>query len=581
MELNVMRQFAVKIITFGALLSTLLAVPIGASAQTDETCEAFPETNQEICGQFLVYWEDNGGLPVFGLPLTTEFQELSSDTLTDHDVQYYERERFELHPANEGTPYVILLGRLGVDVLTANGIDWMTLPKADPSEAHYMAATGQAIAPEFWGYWSSHGLDFGDEGISFRESLALFGYPVTPAAMETNADGDTVLTQWYERARFELHADGTVLLGRLGAEVNDSEGRFAIRVQLEMDAVLRKEFAAYESHGTMVGVWSGDGGEWVGNLGVANPDTGAPYAFDTHQRIGSNTKTFTATMILQLVDQGLLSLDDTIDQWFEGVTYGDQITVRMLLDMTSGITSYTLDPTWQAEFFAEPNRIWQPQELVEVAIALPPSFAPGQGWEYSNSNYVMLGLIIEAVTGEDVRAVLQELILDPLGLTQTSFPALDDDTIPEPYARGDTQQGQPDGVTVDTTNWDPSWAYTAGSMISTVEDLRIWARVVATGELLTPETQTERVTWLTSPPPLSPEKAFGLGITYEVGWLGFEGELPGYNTGVWHRLDIDATIIIVSNSDIPGTDGVSPTLAIYGRLFEILNREYRLPVDED
>jgi D-alanyl-D-alanine carboxypeptidase len=189
----------------------------------------------------------------------------------------------------------------------------------------------------------------------------------------------------------------------------------------------------------------------------------------------------------------------------------------------------------------------------------------------------MLGLIVEAVTGEDVRVALQELILDPLGLAQTSFPALEDDTLPEPYARGDTQQGQPAGVTVDTTNWDPSWAYTAGAMISTVEDLRVWARVLAIGELLTLETQAERVTWLTSPPPLSPEKAFGLGVTYEVGWQGFEGELPGYNTGVWHRLDIEATIIVVSNSDIPGADGVSPTLAIYGRLFEILNREYPLP----
>ena len=575
-----MRPFMLRILALGALLVTLLAAPAAAGAQSVETCEAFPETNQEICGLFLIYWENNGGLPVFGLPLTNQFLELSSDTLTDHEVQYYERERFEHHPENEGTPYGMLLGRLGVDVLTANGINWMTLPKANPSDAHYMPATGQAIAPEFWEHWSSHGLDFGDEGVSFRESLALFGYPVTPAEIETNADGDTVLTQWYERARFELHEGGTVLLGRLGAEVNDSDGQFAIRVQLEMDAVLRKAFGEYESHGTMVGVWSADHGEWVGNLGLANPDTGAPYTGETYHRIGSVTKTVTGTMILQLVDQGLLSLVDTVDQWFEGVTYGDQITLRMMLDMTSGIASYTLSEEWVAELYANPERVWQPQELVDYATGLGPRFEPGTAWEYSNSNYVMLGLIIEAVTGEDIRTVLQELVFDPLGLAHTSFPAQDDDSLPAPHARGITAQGQPEGETTDATGWSPSAAWTAGQLISTIDDMRIWARALATGELLSPELQAERLTWVTLPPN-SAEKAYGLGIIHELGWLGHEGSIPGFNTGVYHRLDLDASVIIFTNSDIPNADGVSPAAAVYLPIIEILNREYPLPLTED
>src|SRR5690606_30468916 len=122
-----------------------------------------------------------------------------------------------------GTPYEVLLGRLGNEVLLAMGEDWLTFPKADPSAANYMEATGHAIAPEFIEYWSSHGLDLGDEGISFRESLALFGYPISEPQMETNSSGDTVLTQWFERARFELHPDNPegqqVLLGLLGNEV--------------------------------------------------------------------------------------------------------------------------------------------------------------------------------------------------------------------------------------------------------------------------------------------------------------------------------------------------------------------------
>jgi hypothetical protein len=298
-----------------ALTLAALAVPLNAGAQADQPCQPFPETNQEICGVFLSYWEYNGGVPVFGYPLTVPFQELSADTLTQYETQYLERERFEHHLENEDTPYVILLGRLGVNILAANGIDWTALPKTDPSEQNYMAATGQAIAPEFWEYWSSHGLDFGDEDVSFREALALFGYPVTPAQVETNPDGDAVLTQWFERARFELH-DGVVLLGRLGAEVTASDGDLSIRVNTELNAALRMADATTYAEGVIATVAVDDLGAWTDALGVADPQTGAPYADGKHHRIGSVTKTFVATLALLLVDEGLLSLDDTLDACF-------------------------------------------------------------------------------------------------------------------------------------------------------------------------------------------------------------------------------------------------------------------------
>ena len=124
----------------------------------------------------------------------------------------------------------VLLGRLGVEALERQGIDWQTLPRADARTAHYFRETGHAIAPEFWGYWSSHGLELdGRRGASAGESLALFGYPISEAQIETNASGDRVLTQWFERARLEYHptnpAPHRVLLGRLGAELRDQHGR--------------------------------------------------------------------------------------------------------------------------------------------------------------------------------------------------------------------------------------------------------------------------------------------------------------------------------------------------------------------
>src|SRR6185369_11694542 len=121
-------------------------------------------------------------------------------------VQYLERQRYEDHPEHAGTPYAILLGRLGDDLLRLQGRNWHTFLTADPATSHYFPQTGHAMAPQFWAYWQSHGLEFdGQTGTSEAESLALFGYPISEPQMETNSSGDSVLTQWFERARFEYH----------------------------------------------------------------------------------------------------------------------------------------------------------------------------------------------------------------------------------------------------------------------------------------------------------------------------------------------------------------------------------------
>ena len=188
----------------------------------------YPETGHYLANDFRTFWEGNGGLPVFGYPMTEEFDFLSPETGTSHIAQMTERQRFEWHPENIGTPYAVLLGRLGETILVEQGRDWTTFEKADPSADHYFAETGHAIAPEFYGYWSTHGLDLGHAGNSFEESVALFGFPLSEPMMETNADGDTVLTQYFERAVFEHHPDNPassqVLLRRLGAELMDSWG---------------------------------------------------------------------------------------------------------------------------------------------------------------------------------------------------------------------------------------------------------------------------------------------------------------------------------------------------------------------
>jgi Mg-chelatase subunit ChlD len=183
----------------------------------------FPETDYSLDGEFLSFWRTNGGLLVFGYPIDSARQ------ANGRVAQWLERNRFELHPEN-ATPYRVLLGRLGVEELERQGRAWQSLPKADATAAHYFAETGHAIAPQFWSYWSSHGLEFDSRGgTSTAEALALFGYPISEPRMETNADGDTVLTQWFERARFEFHPNNPVayrvLLGLLGGEAHQARGR--------------------------------------------------------------------------------------------------------------------------------------------------------------------------------------------------------------------------------------------------------------------------------------------------------------------------------------------------------------------
>jgi hypothetical protein len=188
----------------------------------------FAETGAHLKYGFRSFWEANGSLPVFGYPLTEEYPTRNRDTGAVYTTQITERQRFEWHPENAGTPYEVLLGRLGAEVLIHQERDWTTLPTGDPTAPHYFPETSHAIAPEFWEYWSSHGLDLGDPGLTFRESLGLFGYPLSEPMIEPNNDGADVLSQYFERAVFEYHPDNPepyrVLLRRLGAEFLTARG---------------------------------------------------------------------------------------------------------------------------------------------------------------------------------------------------------------------------------------------------------------------------------------------------------------------------------------------------------------------
>lgn len=299
-------------------------------------------------------------------------------------------------------------------------------------------------------------------------------------------------------------------------------------------------------------------GTWTAAYGNADPAKGTPMAVDMHMRIGSITKTFIGTILMQLSEAGKLQLDDPIDKYVPGVPNGAKISLRRLADMTSGVASYTQNKAFTDLLFARPESVFTPPQLLAYGISKSPLFPPGARFDYSNSNTVLLGLVIEKVTGRPIGEVLKASILTPLKLGNTVWPGESPD-LPTPYAQGFTLQGdtaKPDAP-ANATHWNPSWGWTAGALISDVRDLLVYGRALVTGQgLLSPEAQAARLTSF-------PGKAgYGIALGCIDGWVGHTGELPGYNTTVFHDTTSDTTVIVLANSDIASGDcPESPTLS--------------------
>ena len=312
-----------------------------------------------------------------------------------------------------------------------------------------------------------------------------------------------------------------------------------------LDGAINQAMKAVKIPGAIIGVW-GPEGRYTRALGVADKATGTPMKTDFYSRVGSVTKTFTVTGVLQLADQGKLGLDDPIAKFVDGVPKGEQITLRQLARMQSGLFNYTGTKPFQEALFADPRRHFTSAELLGWAFAEPSTFAPGAGFEYSNTNTILLGLVVEKVGGQRLHDYIRDHISTPLGMSDTIFPT--DNAFPDPHAQGYTVQTA-DGAETIATDWDPSWGWAAGAMISTLEDMHTWAPALATGKLLTPEMQQQRLQTVGAPG-LPPQDGYGLGIFILDGWIGHNGSIPGYQTVAVYLPQKQTTMVILINTDI-------------------------------
>ncbi|MEU2774584.1 serine hydrolase domain-containing protein [Streptomyces sp. NPDC007162] len=330
-------------------------------------------------------------------------------------------------------------------------------------------------------------------------------------------------------------------------------------VARRLDAAVQQVMREAHVPGVIVGVWTPGQRDYVRSFGVANRTTGQRMSPDLYMRIGSETKMFTVTAVLQLVDQGKVGLDDPIGKYLDGVPNGDRITVRDLAGMRSGLFNYSEDGGFFKALTADPQRAFTPQQLLAYSFRHPVMFPPGAKFSYSNTNLILLGLLVEKESGQRLGAYIGQHVLAPAGMHRTVFPTGNE--FPTPHAQGYTDQTA-NGKVARTADWNPSWGWAAGAMISDLADLHSWARTAATGvfpdgsTMVSPATQKQR---LTTPPTGITGAGYGLGIFDVQGWIGHNGSLPGYEALTVYLPSARTTVAVLLNTDISYHGGIEPS----------------------
>lgn len=255
-------------------------------------------------------------------------------------------------------------------------------------------------------------------------------------------------------------------------------------------------------------------GEFTTTYGVTTFGGAVPTGLEQHVRVGSNTKTWTATVILQLIQEGRLSLDDPVSKYLPDVPNGAHISIEQLLAMRSGLYNYTETLELNRALDEQPDRVWTPEQLLALSFEHPPEFAPGTRFGYSNTNTILLGLIAEQLEGgKPLATIMRDRLFTPLGLRNTVLPDITSNAIPEPYSHGymygnnvltmGSPPALPDSMQAaahagrlaprDQTRMNPSWGWAAGAGISTAHELVAWVQALVGGELLNADLHARRL----------------------------------------------------------------------------------------
>jgi len=342
-------------------------------------------------------------------------------------------------------------------------------------------------------------------------------------------------------------------------------------------------------------------GEFAASFGTTELGTRTPPAANTHFRIASNTKTMTAALIMLLAQDGKLGLGDPVSAYVPNVPNGENITIAQLLRMRSGLYGYTADPALAATLDADPGKAWTPEEALDIAFGHPPEFAPDAAYDYSNTNYALLGLVAEKLGGRPLAEQMRTRLFGPLGLAHTSLPAADDTTMPSPYSHGymyggsiyaladvpypgEMQAAARAGTLrpVDYTNQNSSYASAAGGAISTADDLATWIKALVSGKVFNADYHRQWLSSLRAEDPDAPDgQKYGYGISYQrygpnAAMFYHGGELPGFNSFMGYDPDNDVALVIWTNLTL-SLDGKTTANAMLPAILEEIYAGLSLP----
>ena len=315
-------------------------------------------------------------------------------------------------------------------------------------------------------------------------------------------------------------------------------GRLQQSVAGFIDTIMMK----YSVPGATVGIWRHDSVIVLLTKGIADIDQGRAVNRKDQVRIGSITKTFVVSVFLELVDEKKVSLTDTLKKFLPSIPKADRILLVQLCNHTSGIHDILEDSLNQNNFVVKPRYHWSRQELLDTISHTRPDFEPGTRFSYSNTGYLVLGLVIEKVSGHSIESEISARLLKPLKLFATAFPA--DSLFTTRFLRG-YMLDETTKKLKDVSCISPSLVWTAGAMISTLDDLKKWSRLLYKGEFLKPQTRQNRLAFTQG---WNEYSRYGLGIMKVGRWIGHSGGIYGYNTGMCYEPESGITVVVLLNN---------------------------------
>jgi len=313
-------------------------------------------------------------------------------------------------------------------------------------------------------------------------------------------------------------------------------------------------------------------GEEVATVALGESMTGVPATEEMHFRNGAVAFSYLGTVLLQLVDEGVVELDDTLDEWLPELPASDRITLRMLANSTSGYADYVPVDSFEDALKKDPFGAWTNDELIKIGTDEPLLYEPGTNWNYAHTNFVILGEALSAITGTPLDELIRERIVEPLGLEGTQ--SIQTAVIPEPVLHAYSKER---GTYEESTFWDPSWTTAEGAvMITDIRDLATSARAIGTGELVSSESHEEQIgpslVGLGSPTDTCPKSVcveqlpnahFGMGTVVLGGWVLQNPEFYGYGAVQAYLPSEDLAIATAATLTEDAEDGTNGGMLVF------------------